>query len=82
MRCADSDGSGNSGGSELGYTLDNNSCDNNHMGGPHPVGSPVLFADGSVMVYKYGYENSGFSNDATWQLLWCYNRTIVIEAGY
>ena len=32
--------------------------DDNHMGGSHSGGSPVLFADGSVRIYNYGYTDS------------------------
>jgi hypothetical protein len=66
MRCSDSDK-----GTLPGYTQDSSSnADNNHMGGPHPDGSPVLYANGSVSVYQYTYANGGFTGDATWQLLW------------
>jgi prepilin-type N-terminal cleavage/methylation domain-containing protein len=76
MRCTDSNG-----GQFLGYAQDspNTSTDTNHMGGPHPVGSPVLYADGSVKMYTYGYSFGNFTNDATWQLLWSYNRNTVVE---
>jgi prepilin-type N-terminal cleavage/methylation domain-containing protein/prepilin-type processing-associated H-X9-DG protein len=76
MRWADSNN-----GVDLGYSQDFPGADDNHMGGPHLNGSPVLYADGSVSIYQYGYSNNGYTNDATWQLLWCYNRTTVIEAG-
>jgi prepilin-type processing-associated H-X9-DG protein len=49
------------------------------MGGSHPSASPVLFADGSVRNYSYGYSDSSGMNDcAVWQAMWCYNRNIMI----
>jgi prepilin-type N-terminal cleavage/methylation domain-containing protein/prepilin-type processing-associated H-X9-DG protein len=76
MRCADPGGSGSSG--NLGYTPDSNTADENHMGGPHPSGSPVLWADGSVRVYTYSYVAPGFNNCSTWQSLWQYSRTSLV----
>jgi prepilin-type N-terminal cleavage/methylation domain-containing protein/prepilin-type processing-associated H-X9-DG protein len=59
-----------------GYFPDGNGVDENHHGGPHPGGSPVLWADGSVRVYPYGYtDGSGMSEDAVWQSLWAFNRS-------
>jgi prepilin-type N-terminal cleavage/methylation domain-containing protein/prepilin-type processing-associated H-X9-DG protein len=77
MRWADQGGGGSSRGK--GYTQDDNNVDENHMGGPHASGSPVLFADGSVRVYSYGYTDpgSGITNDcAVWQAMWAYNRSV------
>jgi prepilin-type N-terminal cleavage/methylation domain-containing protein/prepilin-type processing-associated H-X9-DG protein len=76
MRWADAFGGGSSAGK--GYTPDDNNVDENHMGGPHPGGSPVLFADGSVHNYAYGYTDGGPINndDAFWQLMWAWNRTV------
>jgi prepilin-type processing-associated H-X9-DG protein len=49
------------------------------MGGPHTSGSPVLFADGSVRMYAYGFtDGSGLSDDAVFQSLWAFNRPNVI----
>ena len=49
------------------------------MGGPHSGGSPVLFADGSVHMYPYGYtDSSGLNENAVFQDLWAYNRGEVI----
>ncbi len=79
MRWADQGGSGSSSGK--GYTPDDNNVDENHMGGPHSGGSPVLLADGSVKFYPYGFtdSNSGLGNDdAVWQALWAYNRTFSV----
>lgn len=74
MRWADAFGNGSSAG--LGYTVDNNNVDENHFGGPHTGGSPVLFADGSVRQYQYGYvDSSGMNDDAVWQALWAFNRS-------
>jgi prepilin-type N-terminal cleavage/methylation domain-containing protein len=79
MRWADAGGSGSSG--NKGYTADDNNVDENHMGGPHPAGSPVLMADGSVHNYTYGYvgQNSvGIADDcAFWQAMWAWNRNFV-----
>lgn len=79
MRWADSGGSGSSRGK--GYTQDDPNVDENHMGGAHPGGSPVLFTDGSVRMYSYGFvdSSSGLNNDCSiWQALWAYNRNLVI----
>jgi prepilin-type N-terminal cleavage/methylation domain-containing protein/prepilin-type processing-associated H-X9-DG protein len=79
MRWADQNGGGSSRG--RGYTQDSPTVDENHMGGPHPGASPVLFADGSVRNYPYGYVDptSGLSSDdAVFQDLWAYNRSEVV----
>jgi prepilin-type N-terminal cleavage/methylation domain-containing protein len=58
-----------------GYFKDDNNVDENHLGGPHPAGSPVLWADGGVRMYTYGYtDSSGYSDVAVWQSFWSYNR--------
>jgi len=69
MRWSDSDG-----GSQSGYIHDDANPDNNHMGGPHPIGSPVLWADGHVNIYPYQYKANGYTDDACWQWFWVYNR--------
>ena len=56
MRFADNGAGGTNNG--LGYAPDTNGMDENHFGGPHPGGSPVLYTDGSVHVYTYGYTDS------------------------
>jgi prepilin-type N-terminal cleavage/methylation domain-containing protein/prepilin-type processing-associated H-X9-DG protein len=62
-----------------GYFQDDNNVDENHHGGPHPGGSPVLWADGSSSLYTYGYsDTSGLSDDAVWQSFWSYNRSNVV----
>jgi prepilin-type N-terminal cleavage/methylation domain-containing protein/prepilin-type processing-associated H-X9-DG protein len=63
-----------------GYFKDDNGVDENHHGGPHPAGSPVLWADGSVKMYIYGYVSSGLTDDATWQSFWAFNRSNVVSA--
>jgi prepilin-type N-terminal cleavage/methylation domain-containing protein/prepilin-type processing-associated H-X9-DG protein len=78
MRCADPGGSGTSG--NLGYTLDSNTSDENHMGGPHPSASPVLFGDGSVRAYSYSYTAGGYNNCQTWQLLWSWDSGLQVPA--
>jgi prepilin-type processing-associated H-X9-DG protein len=62
-----------------GYFKDDPNVDENHHGGPHPSGSPLLWADGSVKLYPYGYtDGSGLSDDAAWQSFWAYNRTNLV----
>jgi prepilin-type N-terminal cleavage/methylation domain-containing protein/prepilin-type processing-associated H-X9-DG protein len=79
MRWADRYGGGTSAG--RGYAQDNPGLDENHFGGPHSGGSPVLFADGSVRQYQYGYtDSSGMSEDAVFQSLWAYNRGYQVTA--
>jgi prepilin-type N-terminal cleavage/methylation domain-containing protein/prepilin-type processing-associated H-X9-DG protein len=79
FRATDDGGSGSSGGK--GYTPDDNNVDTHHFGGPHPGAAPVLWADGSVSSYAYGYADGagGAGNEVrTWQLWWAYNRTEVV----
>jgi prepilin-type N-terminal cleavage/methylation domain-containing protein len=79
MRFTDGNGAGSSAGQ--GYMQDNNGIDPNHMGGPHPGGSPTLYGDATVHVYNYGYTDaSGYSGVQLWQLFWAYNRSEVVEA--
>jgi prepilin-type N-terminal cleavage/methylation domain-containing protein/prepilin-type processing-associated H-X9-DG protein len=79
IRWADGNGGGSS--SHKGMTMDGPNVDENHFGGPHPGASPVLWADGSVSLYPYGYVsgNYGFNDCATWQAFWAYNRSIAIS---
>jgi prepilin-type N-terminal cleavage/methylation domain-containing protein/prepilin-type processing-associated H-X9-DG protein len=77
MRWADGGGTGSSNGK--GYTRDDNNADENHMGGPHSSGSPVLFADGSVTTYTYGFTSAGLNDNATWQALWAFNRSLSVS---
>jgi prepilin-type N-terminal cleavage/methylation domain-containing protein/prepilin-type processing-associated H-X9-DG protein len=67
------------GGSNAGRGLfkDDNNVDENHFGGPHPSGCPMLWGDGSVRMYTYGFSSIG-TDDATLQALWAFNRGIVI----
>jgi prepilin-type N-terminal cleavage/methylation domain-containing protein len=81
MRWADAGGGGSSHGK--GYTQDDNNMDENHFGGPHPGGSPVLYTDASVHVYAYGYVDPGLTgtgwNDcAVFQELLSWNRSEVV----
>jgi len=89
MRWTDGGGSGSSRG--RGYMQDNNNMDENHFGGPHPGASPVLYVDGSVHNYPYGYtDSSGISaaaypspesgENALFQIMFAYNRSEVITA--
>jgi prepilin-type N-terminal cleavage/methylation domain-containing protein/prepilin-type processing-associated H-X9-DG protein len=55
------------------YQEDNN-VDENHLGGPHSGGCPMLWADGSVRVYTYGFSAAGLSDDATLQAFFAFNR--------
>jgi len=77
MRWADANGGGSS--NKKGYKQDDPNVDENHFGGAHPSGSPVLFADGSVRNYQYGYtEASGMDENAVFQALWAYNRSFPV----
>lgn len=77
MRWADNGAGGDNHG--FGYFRDTNNVDQNHMGGPHTAGSPVVFADGSVHMYPYGYvDSSGMNDDAVFQALWAWNRTFIV----
>jgi prepilin-type N-terminal cleavage/methylation domain-containing protein/prepilin-type processing-associated H-X9-DG protein len=77
MRWADAGGSGSS--RNRGYVPDANDVDENHMGGPHPNGSPVLFTDGSVRNYNYMYtDSSGLNDCALFQAMWSYSRDFVV----
>ncbi len=100
MQWIDGNGAGSSFGH--GYTMDSNTTmydsngnalngiDVNHCGGPHPGGSPVLYADGSCHNYSYGYTDSSTIDTATypagrtaenavWQILFAYNRSEVVS---
>ena len=100
MQWVDGGGSGSSGGK--GYAQDTNptkfdsngnpldGSDENHMGGPHPGASPVLFADGSVHNYSYGFtDNSSIATaiypagesaeNAVFQILFAWNRSEVVS---
>ena len=77
MRFADGGGSGSS--ANKGYVKDDESIDINHFGGPHIGGSPVLFVDGSVRGYNYGYtDGSGLDEVSVFQCLLSYNRSVVV----
>ena len=74
MRWCDTGANGTN--AHRGYFKDDNGVDENHHGGAHVSGSPVVFADGSVRMYTYGYtDSSGLSDDAVWQSFWAYNRS-------
>jgi len=62
-----------------GLWKDDNNVDENHFGGPHTSGCPMLWADGSVRMYSYGFSAFG-TDDATLQALFAYNRSIVVVA--
>jgi prepilin-type N-terminal cleavage/methylation domain-containing protein len=80
MRFIDSGATMNNAG--CGYCPDSTPVDQNHYGGPHPSGSPVLYADDSVRLYTYKYvdPNAGGTdaNDTTWQYFWAYDRSISV----
>jgi prepilin-type N-terminal cleavage/methylation domain-containing protein len=72
-----------------GYVQDTNGVDENHPGGPHPGASPIVWGDGSVRNYAYGYTDSSFiaqavypppskADDAVFQALCAYNRSEVV----
>jgi prepilin-type N-terminal cleavage/methylation domain-containing protein len=86
MRWTDAN-NGTPGAGEHGYIKDTAGVDNNHMGGPHASGAPVLYADASVRVYPYLYiappvtyngTTYTLSDDATWQAMWSYNRAFSV----
>jgi prepilin-type N-terminal cleavage/methylation domain-containing protein len=60
-----------------GYWPDDNQVDENHFGGAHPVGAPVLWADDSVRNYSYGYTDPrlNWTDCAVLQALWAFNRS-------
>jgi prepilin-type N-terminal cleavage/methylation domain-containing protein len=60
-----------------GLYKDDNNVDENHFGGPHTSGCPMLWGDGSVRMYTYGYTAIG-TDDATLQALFAFNRGIVV----
>ena len=80
MRFIDAAGNGSS--TNHGYWQDTTTSDENHMGGPHPVGSPVLWADGHVSVYSYGYNpNTPNAGDVgTFEDFWNYTSGVAIGA--
>lgn len=73
-------------GADHGYIQEYDGCDANHMGGPHPGSSPVLYADGGVRNYTYMYTCCGAvgatsaeaSDTAVWQEMWSYNRKEIV----
>jgi prepilin-type N-terminal cleavage/methylation domain-containing protein/prepilin-type processing-associated H-X9-DG protein len=82
---------GNGGGASFGkgYAPDAPTSDVNHMGANHPGGAPVLYADGSVHNYSYGYTDGSSIASATYppgrtgenavfQILFAYNRSEVV----
>ncbi|HTU22097.1 MAG TPA: DUF1559 domain-containing protein [Gemmataceae bacterium] len=79
IRCVDGGGGGCESGK--GYMQDN-SCtsDWNHMSSPHPGAGPVVYADGSVRMYTYGYNPTGLGDWQTYGALWAWNSSVVIPA--
>ncbi len=78
------DGGGNGGKPPTGHRgpiMDVIGADENHYGSPHPGAMPVLWADGSVSLYPYGYTSgpSTFNDCATWQAFWAYNRDVPLS---
>jgi prepilin-type N-terminal cleavage/methylation domain-containing protein/prepilin-type processing-associated H-X9-DG protein len=78
------DGGGNGGSPPTGHRgpiQDVIGADENHYGSPHPGAMPVLWADGSVSLYNYGYISPGSTWDdcAIWQGFWAYNRDVPLE---
>jgi prepilin-type processing-associated H-X9-DG protein len=78
MRYPDTFGGGSS--ANKGYMQDDNNVDENHMGGPHAGASPVLYADGSVRGYTYGFSDGSLGGNecAFWQAMWAWNRGITM----
>jgi prepilin-type N-terminal cleavage/methylation domain-containing protein len=77
MRWADTFAGGDN--AHRGLYRDTNNVDENHFGGPHPSGCPMLWGDGTVRMYTYGYTANGLSDDATFQAAWAYNRSITLN---
>ena len=75
MRWADTYAGGTN--AHRGLYKDDNGVDENHFGGPHPSGCPMLWADGSVRIYTYGATVFN-TEDATFQALWAWNRNIAV----
>jgi prepilin-type N-terminal cleavage/methylation domain-containing protein/prepilin-type processing-associated H-X9-DG protein len=80
------DGGGNGGQPPTGHRgpiQDVAGADENHYGSPHPGAMPVLWADGSVSLYPYGYTSglSNFNDCATWQAFWAYNRQAIVVSN-
>jgi prepilin-type N-terminal cleavage/methylation domain-containing protein len=73
MRWCDTYANGSN--AHAGFFRDDNNVDENHMGGPHTAASPMLWADGAVRLYPYGYtDGSGWSDCAMLQQYWAFNR--------
>jgi prepilin-type N-terminal cleavage/methylation domain-containing protein/prepilin-type processing-associated H-X9-DG protein len=62
-----------------GLWPDDNGVDENHYGGPHTGGCPMLWADGAVRMYTYGYTSGSYTEDATFQAFWAWNRAYVVS---
>jgi prepilin-type N-terminal cleavage/methylation domain-containing protein/prepilin-type processing-associated H-X9-DG protein len=63
-----------------GLFKDDNGVDENHFGGPHTGGCPMLWADGAVRMYPYGYTGtSNMTDDAVFQTFWAYNRSVTVS---
>lgn len=88
MRYADGGGSGSSRGK--GYMQDDNNMDENHFGGPHPGGSPVLYSDGSVRGCTYAATDGSAVAGAThpagqtgenalFRIMFAYNRSQIVS---
>jgi prepilin-type N-terminal cleavage/methylation domain-containing protein len=76
MRWADTFAGGST--AHHGLFPDDNNVDENHYGGPHTGGCPMLWADGTVRMYIYGYTFGGYTEDATFQSFWAWNRPYVV----
>jgi prepilin-type N-terminal cleavage/methylation domain-containing protein len=77
MRWADKFGGGAVAGH--GMVQDTAGVDENHFGGSHTNGSPMLWADGAVRMYPYMYTASSSqsytsNDDALFQAYWAFNR--------
>jgi prepilin-type N-terminal cleavage/methylation domain-containing protein len=82
MRWCDTYAGGDNAG--RGFWRDTENDDENHCGGPHPSASPVLFGDGSVHLYPYGYTDGslGGNDDAFFQAAWAWNRQIPLTFNF
>jgi prepilin-type N-terminal cleavage/methylation domain-containing protein/prepilin-type processing-associated H-X9-DG protein len=63
----------------LGLFKDDDNVDENHLGGPHTGGCPMLWADGAVRMYPYGFASAGLTDVATLQAYFAFNRIDTLD---
>jgi prepilin-type N-terminal cleavage/methylation domain-containing protein/prepilin-type processing-associated H-X9-DG protein len=64
-----------------GLFRDDDNVDENHLGGPHTGGCPMLWGDGSVRMYTYGYSTGGLTDCATLQAFFAFNRGLALNSN-